>query len=89
MLPKDRPPTHPGEILLEEFLTPRGMTEVALSEKLEIPVERLNSIITGKRSVTPQTAVLLGRFFGTTAEFWMTLQTKYDLWFAEGATNDT
>lgn len=89
MLPKNRPPTHPGEILLEEFLGPRGMTEVALSEKLEIPIQRLSSIINGKRSVTPETAVLLGRFFGTTADFWMNLQTKYDLWFAEGAKNDT
>jgi len=83
MLPKNRPPTHPGEILLEEFLKPRDMTQVALSEKLEIPIQRVNSIINGKRGVTPETAVLLFRFFETTAEFWMNLQTKYDLWFAE------
>jgi addiction module HigA family antidote len=85
MLPKNRPPTHPGEILLEEFLKPREMTQVALSEKLKIPLQRVNSIINAKRSVTPETAVLLARFFETTAEFWMNLQTRYDLWFAERA----
>src|ERR1700704_2688484 len=85
MLPKNRPPTHPGEILLEEFLKPREMTQVALSQRLEIPLQRVNSLINGKRGVTPETAVLLARFFETTAEFWMNLQTRYDLWFAERA----
>jgi antitoxin HigA-1 len=85
MLPKNRPPTHPGEILLEEFLKPRDMTQSRLSEKLQIPLQRVNSVINGKRSVTPETAILLARFFATTAEFWMNLQTQYDLWFAERA----
>jgi addiction module HigA family antidote len=85
MLPKNRPPTHPGEILLEEFLKPRDMTQSQLSEKLQIPLQRVNSVINGKRSVTPETAILLARFFATTAEFWMNLQTQYDLWFAERA----
>jgi antitoxin HigA-1 len=85
MLPKNRPPTHPGEILLEEFLKPRDMTQSELSEKLQIPLQRVNSVINGKRSVTPETAILLARFFATTAEFWMNLQTQYDLWFAERA----
>ena len=85
MLPKNRPPTHPGEILLEEFLRPREMTQSELSEKLEIPLQRVNSIVNGKRGVTPETAILLARFFETTAEFWMNLQTQYDLWFAERA----
>ena len=83
MLPKNRPPTHPGEILLEEFLKPREMTQVALSERLKIPLQRVNSLTNGKRGVTPETALLLARFFETTAEFWMNLQTKYDLWMAE------
>jgi addiction module HigA family antidote len=83
MLTKNRPPAHPGEILLEEFLKPRDMTQSALSEKLEIPIQRVNSIVNGKRGVTPETAVLLAHFFETTSEFWMNLQTKYDLWFAE------
>jgi antitoxin HigA-1 len=84
-LPKNRPPTHPGEILLEEFLKPRETTQVALSGKLKIPIQRINSLINGKRGVTPETAILLARFFETTAEFWMNLQTKHDLWFAERA----
>ena len=85
MLPKNRPPTRPGEILLEEFLKPREMTQVTLSERLEIPLQRVNSLINGKRGVTPETAVLLARFIQTTAEFWMNLQTRYALWFAERA----
>ena len=83
MLPKNRPPSHPGEILLEEFLKPREMTQSELSEQLEIPLQRVNSIINGKRGVTPETAILLARFLETTAEFWMNLQTKYDLWMAQ------
>ena len=89
MLPKNRPPSHPGEILLEEFLKPREMTQSELSEKLEIPLQRVNSIVNGKRGVTPETAILLARFFETTAEFWMNLQTQYDLWFAERAMSKT
>ncbi len=85
MLPKNRPPNHPGEILLEEFLKPREMTQSELSERLEIPLQRVNSIVNGRRSVTPETAILLARFFETTAEFWMNLQTQYDLWHAERA----
>jgi addiction module HigA family antidote len=82
MLPKNRPPTHPGEVLLEEFLKPREISQSALSAKLRIPLQRINTIINGKRGVTPETALLLSRFFETTAEFWMNLQTKYDLWVA-------
>jgi addiction module HigA family antidote len=83
MLPKNRPPTHPGEILLEEFLKPRGMTQAELSVKLDVPLQRVNTIVNKKRGVTPETALLLARAFETTAEFWMNLQTKYDLWMAE------
>jgi len=83
MLPKNRPPAHPGEILLEEFLQPRDLTQSALSERLDIPLQRVNSIIHGKRSVTPETAILFARFFETTAQFWLNLQMQYDLWFAE------
>jgi addiction module HigA family antidote len=82
MLPKNRPPTHPGEILLEEFLKPREMTHAALSAKLEIPIQRVNTLINGKRGVSPETAIMLARVFETTPEFWMNLQTKYDLWMA-------
>jgi addiction module HigA family antidote len=83
MLPKNRPPTHPGEILAEEFLKPRGMTQSELAERLDIPLQRINSIINAKRGVTPETAVLLSRFFKTSSQFWMNLQTQYELWFAE------
>jgi addiction module HigA family antidote len=82
MLPKNRPPTHPGEILLEEFLKPREMTQAALSAKLEIPIQRVNTLINGKRGVSPETAIMLARVSETTPEFWMNLQTKYDLWMA-------
>ena len=82
MLPKNRPPTHPGEILLEEFLNPSGISQSALAEKLDIPVQRVNTIINGRRDVSPETALLLAKAFKTTAEFWMNLQTKYDLWHA-------
>jgi addiction module HigA family antidote len=83
MLPKNRPPTHPGEALLAEFLEPRGITQSALAEKLDIPIQRINTLINGKRGMTPETALLLARFFETTPEFWMNLQTKYDLWHAQ------
>ncbi len=59
-----------------------------MSARLKIPLQRVNSLINGKRGVTPETAVLLARFFETTAEFWMNLQTKYDLWFAERAVRE-
>ena len=82
MLPRNRPPTHPGEVLLTEFLEPKGLSQSALAEKLKIPIQRVNTLINGKRGMTPETALLLARFFETTPEFWMNLQTKLDLWAA-------
>jgi addiction module HigA family antidote len=79
MLPKKRIPTHPGEILNEEFLKPFGMTQVALAAHLGVPVQRINELIRGKRGVTPETAWLLAGAFGTTPQFWLTLQTNHDL----------
>lgn len=79
MLPRRRTPTHPGEILREEFLKPLGITQVALAEHLGIPVQRVNELIRGKRGVTPETAWLLAGAFGTTPEFWLNLQTNHDL----------
>ena len=79
MLPKKRPPTHPGEILSEEFLAPLGLTQVALAEHLGVPVQRINELVRGKRGVTPETAWLLAGALGTTAEFWVNLQTNHDL----------
>ena len=66
MLPKNRPPAHPGEVLLTEFLEPSGITQSALAEKLEIPVQRANTLINGRRGMSPETALLLARFFETT-----------------------
>ena len=74
-----RLPSHPGEVLLEEFLIPMGVTQVALAKHLGIPVQHVNEIVRGKRGVTPETAWLLSEAFGTTPEFWLNLQMAYDL----------
>jgi addiction module HigA family antidote len=79
LLPENRIPTHPGEVLLEEFLIPMGISQVALARHLGIPVQRVNEVVRGKRGVTPDTAWLLAQAFGTTPEFWMNLQVAYDL----------
>lgn len=85
MIPKHRPPTPPGEILLEEFLEPLGMTQVALARKMGVPIQRVNTLVNGKRGVTAETALLLAKVFDTSPEFWMNLQTAYDLWHAREA----
>ncbi len=79
MQPERRIPTHPGEILREEFLVPMGQTQVALAEHLGVPVQRINELVRGKRGVTPETAWLLSHAFNTTPEFWLNLQSAYDL----------
>lgn len=79
MLPENRIPTHPGEILLEEFLRPLGLTQVALSRHLGIPIQRVNEIVSGKRGITPDTAWLFSSAFGTSPEFWVNAQSAYDL----------
>lgn len=79
MLPENRLPTHPGEILHDQFLIPLGLTQVALAEHLGVPVQRINEIVRGKRGVTPETAWLLAQAFDTTPEFWINLQTNHDL----------
>jgi len=82
MLPKNRPPTAPGEMLLEEFLKPRGVTQVELASRMGVPIQRVNTIVNGKRGVTAETAILLAEALDTTPEFWMGLQADYDLWHA-------
>ena len=79
MLPENRIPTHPGEILLEEFLKPLGVTQVAFARHIGVPLQRINEIIRGKRGVTPETAWLLSQALGTTPELWMNLQRNHDL----------
>jgi len=81
-LPAGRPPTHPGEMLLEEFLKPLGISQSAFSVKLGVSFPRLNEIIRGKRAVTPDTALRLARVLGMPADFWLGLQTDWDLWHA-------
>jgi len=82
MLPKNRPPTAPGEILQEEFLSPKHMTQVELARKMKVSLQRVNELIRGKRGVTAETAILLSDVLGTTPEFWMNLQGSFDLWHA-------
>ncbi len=79
MLPENRIPTHPGEILLEEFLNPLGLSQVAFAKHVGVPTQRINEIVRGKRGVTPDTAWLFAQAFGTTPEFWLNLQAAYDL----------
>jgi antitoxin HigA-1 len=79
MLPENRIPTHPGEILLEEFLVPMGISQVAFAAHLGVPTQRVNEIVRGKRGVTPETAWLFAGALGTSPEFWLNLQANYDL----------
>lgn len=72
-------PVHPGEFLLEDFLVPLGISQSKLSRDIDVPVTRINTIIKGDRAVTPDTALRLGRYFGTGPEVWLNLQQKYDL----------
>ena len=79
MVPKNRVPNHPGEILQEEFLSPLGVTQVRLAEHIGVPVQRINEVVRGKRGITPETAWLLGQAFGTTPQSWLNLQSNYEL----------
>ena len=79
MIPSHRTPTHPGEILQEEFLVPLGRTQVALAEHVGVSVQRINELVRGKRGITPETAWLLAQALDTSPEFWLNLQAAYDL----------
>jgi addiction module HigA family antidote len=81
-LPSNRAPTHPGEMLLEEFLKPLGLTQTEFAARLGVSYPRLNEIIRGKRGVTPDTALRLARVLGMSADFWLGLQLDWDLWHA-------
>ena len=88
MIPKNRQPAHPGEILLEEFLKPKGISRLELAKTIGVPIQRINTLINGKRGITPETAILLSRYFKTSPQFWMNLQSNYDLYLAERALKD-
>ena len=76
---KKLPPIHPGEILMEEYLEPMGISQYRLAKEMSVPPRRINEIVHGKRAITPDTALRLSRFFGTTELFWVNLQTRYDM----------
>lgn len=73
------PPIHPGEILLEEFLEPMGISQYRIAKDINVPRRRINEIVLGKRAITPDTALRLSLYFGLSERFWMNLQTRYDL----------
>jgi addiction module HigA family antidote len=79
MIPSHRTPTHPGEVLQQEFLSPLGITQVALADHLGVSVQRINELVRGKRGISPETAWFLAQAFDTTPEFWLNLQAAYDL----------
>jgi addiction module HigA family antidote len=81
-LPRKRPPTHPGEMLFEEYVKPLELTQTELARRLGVSYPRLNEIIKGRRSVTPDTALRLSRVLGMSADFWLGLQQDWDLWHA-------
>jgi antitoxin HigA-1 len=79
-IPSDRPPTHPGEMLLEEFLQPMNITQRELAAAIQVPYQRVNEIINQRRGMTPSTALRLEKYFGVSATFWLNLQMRWDLY---------
>ena len=79
MKKKKLPPIHPGEILMDEFLEPMGISQYRLAKDISVPPRRINEIVHGKRSITADTALRLGRFFGMSPQLWLNLQTRHDL----------
>ena len=82
-IPTHRTPVHPGEMLLEEFLNPMGLTQRNLADAIHVPYQRVNELINGRRGVTPSTALRFAKFFGTTPGFWMNLQLRWELFRAQ------
>ncbi|SRR5712691_843091 len=85
MAKRKLPPIHPGEILAEEFLRPLGITQDRLAKGIAVPPRRISEIVQGKRAITADTALRLGKFFGMEAQMWMNLQSRYDLEVAKDA----
>ena len=84
-IPTHRVPTHPGEILVEEFLRPMGLTQRELAQAIHVPYQRINELVNGRRGLTPSTALRLAKYFGMSAGFWMNLQLRWDLYHAQQA----
>ena len=82
-IPTHREPTHPGEMLVEEFLNPMNITQRELADAIHVPYQRVNELVNKKRGVTPSTALRLGKFFGVSADFWLNLQVRWDLFKAQ------
>jgi antitoxin HigA-1 len=83
MIPKNRRPSHPGEILLELYLKPMGMSQMELARRMSVPIQRVNTLINGKRDMSPETAILLSKVLKTTSQYWMNLQMNCDLYDAQ------
>jgi antitoxin HigA-1 len=81
-IPTHRPPTHPGEMLKEEFLQPMALSQRDLANAIHVPYQRINELVNQRRGITPSTALRLAKFFGVSAEFWMSLQMRWDLYRA-------
>ena len=84
-VPTHRTPTHPGEMLREEFLLPMGLTQQRLAKEIGVPYQRVNELVNGRRGVTPSTALRLAKFFGVSPDFWLSLQLRWDLYHAREA----
>lgn len=82
-IPTHGAPTHPGEMLIEEFLVPMGLTQRELATGIRVPYQRVNELVNGRRGVTPHTALRLAKFFGTSPDVWLSLQLRWDLYHAQ------
>jgi antitoxin HigA-1 len=87
-VPTHRQPTHPGEMLFEEFLVPMGLTQRQLADAIHVPYQRINEIVHMRRGITPSTALRLAKYFGVSAAFWMNLQLRWDLYNTQQAEHD-
>lgn len=79
-MPTHRSPTHPGEMLLEEFLIPMNITQRTLADAIQVPYQHIDEIVNGRRGITPSTALRLAKYFGLSADFWMNIQLRWDLY---------
>jgi addiction module HigA family antidote len=88
-IPSHREPTHPGAMLISEFLTPMGISQRELAQAIHVPYQRINEIVNRRRGITPSTALRLAKYFGVSADFWLNLQLRWDLYHAIQTEKDT